>query len=151
MLRKISIPLLIMVISLSLLTDGFANGYGRKVTNNNGGTKRVTVRRPSSSHVTVSQKTTSKVVRSSQVKTVTARNGLVVRFRPPAPRVEVIPVRPTPTAVWISGYWTYDYFLEEWVWVSGYWDLYPVSRVWVSGYWMPQDSVWVWVDGYWRF
>ncbi len=148
MLRKMSIPLLVMAITLGLLTDGFANGFGK---NTNVRIKRTSVRKTSSPFTNVIQKNTSKVVTTSKVKAVANREKVVVKFRPPAPRVEVIPVRPNPTAVWISGYWVYDYFLEEWVWVSGYWDLHPASKVWISGYWISQDGVWVWIDGYWRF
>ena len=39
----------------------------------------------------------------------------------PAPQVEVIPIRPYPTAIWIRGYWFRDRYHHRWVWVDGHW------------------------------
>ncbi len=72
-----------------------------------------------------------------------------VRFRPPAPLKEVIPPRPSPLAVWISGYWMFDPVLMEWVWVPGYWELTPIGSVWVPGYWTFRDGFYVWISGHW--
>lgn len=74
---------------------------------------------------------------------------LRVWVRPPAPLREVIPPRPAPFAVWISGYWMYNPVLDEFVWIPGYWDLCPVGTTWIPGYWKYRDGVFVWISGYW--
>jgi len=38
----------------------------------------------------------------------------------PAARVEVIPIRPYPDAIWIRGYWVRE-GRRRWAWVPGHW------------------------------
>ena len=48
--------------------------------------------------------------------------GGVVMVAPPAPRVEVVGVAPTPGYVWIGGYWNWVGGRHEWVpgrWAAG--------------------------------
>lgn len=40
---------------------------------------------------------------------------------PPPVRVEVMPVRPYPDAVWVRGYWFRNRRFHRWEWVPGRW------------------------------
>jgi len=48
----------------------------------------------------------------------TVQERVAVRERP-APRVEVIPARPSPAHVWVAGRWERDG--DGWVWINGVW------------------------------
>ena len=50
---------------------------------------------------------------------VVERDRYVVDDPPPAPLVEVVPVAPYPTAVWVGGYWGHDG--RHWAWRRGHW------------------------------
>ena len=50
---------------------------------------------------------------------VIARDRYVVDDPPPAPLVEVVPVRPYLGAVWVGGYWGHEG--RHWGWHRGYW------------------------------
>jgi len=71
-----------------------------------------------------------------------------VRQPPPPPRAEVRPPQPSPTHVWIPGYWIWD---NGWVWIQGRWERPPERAVtWVPGQWVQRSGVWVWRSGYWE-
>ena len=85
----------------------------------------------------------------------------------PAPRVEVIPVRPSAEHVWVKGYWHWHPVQRTHVWVPGYWHAAyapaapPVARIenpgpaptarhfWVNGYWKWEGGRWIWIGGHW--
>lgn len=50
---------------------------------------------------------------------VIERDRYVVDDPPPAPLVEVVPVRPYVGAVWVGGFWHRD--RGHWGWHRGYW------------------------------
>ncbi len=53
--------------------------------------------------------------------------------QPPPPKVEAIPPRPHPDAVWLSGFWRWDVTVRVHVWISGRWELPPgEGYVWVE-------------------
>jgi len=53
---------------------------------------------------------------------VVSRETIVEDGPPPPGRVEVIPVAPYPTAVWVRGYWIRSGGdNHRWIWVRGYW------------------------------
>ena len=53
---------------------------------------------------------------------VVARETIIEDGPPPAERIEVIPVAPYPTAVWIRGYWVRSGgYHHRWYWVRGHW------------------------------
>jgi len=79
------------------------------------------------------------------------RTAVRVRVKPPAPKVEVIPPRPSSIAVWIPGYWYYDVTLGEFIWISGYWDLNPLGFRWIPAHWAYVDGYFVWTAGYWLY
>lgn len=67
---------------------------------------------------------------------------------PPAPREEVVVVRPGPEYVWYPGYWAWH---DHWVWEPGRWVLPPHPRaIWEPGHWVHQGHGWVWHSGHWR-
>ncbi|MBC8044986.1 MAG: YXWGXW repeat-containing protein [Rhizobacter sp.] len=73
----------------------------------------------------------------------------VVTEQPPAERVEVRVVAPSPRHVWIDGHWARR--RGDWDWVPGHWDAPPRERaVWERGHWKQTRRGYVWVDGYWR-
>ena len=51
---------------------------------------------------------------------VVARETIVEDGPPPPAQVEVIPVAPYPTAVWVRGYYVRDRY-RHWYWRRGYW------------------------------
>ena len=51
---------------------------------------------------------------------VVERDRYVVDEPAPAPLVEVVPVAPYPTAVWVGGYWGHGGG-HRWLWHRGYW------------------------------
>jgi hypothetical protein len=67
---------------------------------------------------------------------------------PPPPQVEVIPVAPDPTFVWVGGCWEWR---GRWVWAGGHWGPRPhPGAVWVHSGWGWHGHHRVWVSGYWR-
>jgi len=71
-----------------------------------------------------------------------------VETAPPALRVEAIPTKPVPKAVWIPGYW--EWKGNKYVWVPGRWEKKPRGTAWAPGQWKKTHRGWVWVPGYWR-
>jgi hypothetical protein len=65
-----------------------------------------------------------------------------VRIAPPAPRVEVVPERPSPHHFWVHGYWGWNGRAH--VWVPG---RYEVER---RGY-EYRESHWEGAHGHWHF
>ena len=49
------------------------------------------------------------------VSVASARPIIDVRIAPPAPRVEVVPARPSPRHVWTHGYWAWNGHAHYWV------------------------------------
>jgi hypothetical protein len=67
---------------------------------------------------------------------------------PPPPQVEVIPVAPDPTLIWVGGNWEWR---GRWVWYGGHWAARPhPGAVWVRGGWVHRGSGRVWVGAHWR-
>jgi hypothetical protein len=79
-----------------------------------------------------------------------ANAEVYVRVGPPAPVREVVPARPGPRYVWVSGFYRWDG--RRYLWAPGYWVLppRPVYSAWVPGHWRGTHHGWVWVEGHWR-
>lgn len=78
-----------------------------------------------------------------------APGRVYVRVGPPAARVEVRTVAPSPRHVWIGGFHRWDG--KAYVWVPGRWDLGPrAGAVWVAGHWKNTPHGWEWIEGHWR-
>ena len=74
---------------------------------------------------------------------------VVVHKRPPAPRREVRPRRPSRRHVWVGGHWRWR--RGRYVWVRGYWQVPPRGRAhWVAAHWRRHRGDWVFVAGRWR-
>jgi hypothetical protein len=75
---------------------------------------------------------------------------VAVTTEPPPPlQREVIVERPSPTHVWINGYWAWRG--NRHVWVPGHWERPPADRlVWVEPRWERRGNGYVLVEGYWR-
>jgi hypothetical protein len=69
---------------------------------------------------------------------------------PPPVRRDVIVVRPYPEAVWVPGYWSYDYGVRNYVWVGGRWDRPPhPGAIWRGGTWRHQPKGYYYAPGHW--
>jgi hypothetical protein len=86
----------------------------------------------------------------------------------PAPRVEVIPARPSAYHTWVAGYWHWHPGERRWIWNSGYWMPHyvttapPVARIetpgpapspnhlWIKGYWKWNGASYEWLGGHWE-
>ena len=77
-----------------------------------------------------------------------ASRVVYVRKAPPRVRVEVRPVKPFTSAVWMSGYWRWNG--RQHVWVSGRWAKPKKGKVWVTGHWKKAPRGWHYVPGHWR-
>ena len=78
-----------------------------------------------------------------------AHSGVIVRYGPPRPPVEVVTLRPGPRYVWVPGF--YAYRGSNYRWVPGTWVLPPRGRtVYVPGHWAPRHGGYFWTEGRWR-
>ncbi len=75
--------------------------------------------------------------------------GIYAPIAPPAPRVEVRPVRPGPHAIWVDGHWRWAGGRH--IWAPGHWDVPPRHyHAWAPGHWRHGPRGWIWIDGHWR-
>lgn len=80
---------------------------------------------------------------------VSARGRVYVDSDPPAPIVEVRPVRPGPDFVWVSGFYRWND--GRYVWNAGRWDHPPRRGArWEPARWVHEQRGWRLVDGRWR-
>ena len=74
--------------------------------------------------------------------------GGVVMVAPPAPRVEVVGVAPSPGYVWIGGYWNWVGGRHEWV--PGRWAAGRPGYHWVAHSWVRAGDGWRMHAGHWE-
>ena len=69
---------------------------------------------------------------------------------PPEPIVEIIPAAPSPSHVWVSGY--YGYRGNRYVWSPGFYSVPPRGRtIWYKGsYFQNRKGYHVYKRGYWK-
>ena len=69
---------------------------------------------------------------------------------PPRPAMaEAVTPPPSPSAVWIPGYWAYDG--SRYAWVAGRWEIPPPNfHTYVAPYWAYQGGAYTYVPGSWR-
>lgn len=73
----------------------------------------------------------------------------VVEVAPPALRVEVAPIRPSPRHVWNPGYWAWE--PTGYVWYGGRWEIERPGWHWAGAHWVREGRRWHFVRGhYWR-
>jgi len=82
--------------------------------------------------------------------TAVSAQQVVVKVRPPAPRVVVKPVKPGRNFVYISGYWKWNPRRNRYVWVDGSWVRSRPGYVYVTGRWRRVNRGFVWVPGRWK-
>jgi hypothetical protein len=105
---------------------------------------------PPPSPVVTRERTTTRqeVIRDVPGGSSVTTREITVTQAPPAPRQEIMTMAPSPTHVWVPGYWTWS---NGWQWVDGHWELPPQRMtVWVPGQWVPHGSSWVWRPGHWQ-
>jgi hypothetical protein len=74
---------------------------------------------------------------------------------PPPPPSELQTAQPTPSAVWIYGYydwqWNQQASVYGYVWVPGHWEIPPPGAVaFVRPHWRYRGGTYVYIRGYWR-
>jgi hypothetical protein len=69
--------------------------------------------------------------------------------QPPPPQVaEAVTPPPSPSAVWIPGYWAYNG--ASYIWLGGRWEIPPPNcRAYVAPYWARRGRGYVYIRGYW--
>jgi hypothetical protein len=68
---------------------------------------------------------------------------------PPAPPQDIMSPQPTPSAVWIAGFYAFDGYRYNWV--PGHWEIPPPSyQVFVRPHWVYRGGSYIYVRGYWR-
>jgi hypothetical protein len=77
----------------------------------------------------------------------TVPTEVVVRTKPPAERVEVIGVAPSPAHVWIKGHWHWNG--GEWVWNPGRYELGRAGFRWVPPQYVERGGAFYFVAGHW--
>jgi hypothetical protein len=79
---------------------------------------------------------------------VTSSSSQIVTMEPPPPQVEVIPVAPGPSYVWISGVWIWGG--SHYAWRPGYWSGVRVGYTWAPDHWVRHGGGWRFTGGYWH-
>lgn len=68
---------------------------------------------------------------------------------PPAPPLDVVSEQPTPSAIWVAGYYGFDGYRYNWV--AGHWVIPPPNcTMFVRPHWAYRGGSYVYVRGYWR-
>ena len=73
----------------------------------------------------------------------------VVEVAPPAVRVEVVPVRPSPHHFWIGGHWGWRAGYGH-VWVPGRWEVARHGYSWTPARWTREGGHWRFAEGHWH-
>ena len=101
--------------------------------------------------------TTQHIVHESFVPTrttVVRETEIVYVTEPPPPVMQetiVIESRPSPKAVWVTGYWYRQQSAKRYIWVSGGWRYPPEGMAaWVTAEYVKTLRGYVYVSGYWR-
>jgi hypothetical protein len=71
------------------------------------------------------------------------------QYTPPAPLVEDRPPPPSPSYVWVGGYWWSGDW--GWTWVPGYWTPPRPGYAWYGGGWYWYSSYWWYYPGGWCY
>lgn len=83
---------------------------------------------------------TSGPARAQEVEVEIAR-------QPPAPRVEVVPVRPSPRHFWIPGYWGWNGTAHYWL--PGRYELMRPGWGWSEAHWVEVGNRYHFYPGHW--
>jgi hypothetical protein len=81
-------------------------------------------------------------------------SGAIVDRKPPPPKQEERPLKPSSDVIWQDGHWAYDSSADHFYWVSGLWARPQRNRIWIAGYWEAVDTDqgqgWQWVEARWE-
>jgi WXXGXW repeat (2 copies) len=78
-----------------------------------------------------------------------AAGTTIVTEAPPALQSDVMLAQPSPSYVWIAGYWTWR--SERYEWVAGHWEMPPnPGSVWVAPRSEQQGNAYRFTEGYWN-
>jgi len=67
---------------------------------------------------------------------------------PPPPSAETITPSPSPNAVWIPGYWSYN---GGYIWSAGHWEIPPANgRNYIAAHWENRGNGYVFIQSYWE-
>jgi hypothetical protein len=76
--------------------------------------------------------------------------GVAITIGPPPIPVYEQPPCPEEGALWVPGYWAYDYDFSDYYWVPGTWVMAPeVGFLWTPGWWGWGGSAFIFHEGYW--
>jgi hypothetical protein len=65
------------------------------------------------------------------------------------PGQTIIPAAPSPTALWVPGYWSYDGY--QYRWAAGHWEIPPPNaHSYVAAHWENRGSSYAFIEGYWQ-
>lgn len=68
---------------------------------------------------------------------------------PPPPTRDLVTAPPTPNAVWVHGYWSWDG--RGYTWVAGHWEVPPpTAKTYVAAHWEFRDNQYIFVQPYWQ-
>jgi len=68
---------------------------------------------------------------------------------PPPATADAVPPAPSPTALWITGYWAFDG--RAYVWRPGHWEMPPPNaRAYVGAHWERHGHRYYWIESYWQ-
>ena len=73
-----------------------------------------------------------------------------VDVAPPPPQVEVVPVAPSASHVWLPGHWNWHPMHRRHVWVPGHYAIRQHGAVWQPAQWVRFGPRWRYVPGHWR-
>lgn len=74
--------------------------------------------------------------------------GIVVAGPPPAPVREERPPAPSPSSVWVPGYWHWTGM--QYAWIPGHWEAPPPGAVWKAPQVVSRDGRYIYESGGWR-
>jgi hypothetical protein len=80
-----------------------------------------------------------------------ATTNIAVSQEPPIPPppADIVSPQPTPSAVWIAGYYNFDGY--NYAWVAGHWEIPPTTyAVFVRPHWVYRGGSYIYIRGYWR-
>lgn len=79
-----------------------------------------------------------------------ANPGEIISSKPPQTLLEAPPaIKPSQSAAWLPGYWSWESTSGKYVWVSAAWRIAPPGMRWLPGYWSQAKEGWRWVGGFW--
>jgi hypothetical protein len=81
---------------------------------------------------------------------VPADQMIEIDAAPPPPQVEVVPVAPSASHVWIPGHWNWHPGHRRHVWVQGHYAMRQHGAVWQPAQWVRFGPRWRYVPGHWR-